>query len=171
MSGLDRYSPPSGLPGAADIAAHSRTEHSRTLNGMHGPPGPHDPDGEVMAAMLVASPSFKDGWDRHLADWAQDDGRGPYLDVAEFARHLVQLLEADRTEEFPAVFDEVEQLLARDDAGIRSVLVVGLLEGLGNLGANKHDWPFAARFRQWFGPATSAAWDDLHRFWGTSDMG
>ncbi len=61
---------------------------------MREPHGPHDPDGEGMAAMLVACPSFKDAWGRHLADWAEDEGRGPYLDVAEFARYLVQLLEA-----------------------------------------------------------------------------
>ena len=134
------------------------------------PPGPHDPDRTVMPALLDACPSFEDAWERHLAEWATDsDERGVYIDVGVFAQHLVDLLDRGQTEEFAAVFQAVERLFVEGDDGVRYLLSVGLIEDLGNIGAGRHDWPWAAKFRQWFGPNADRAWDDLHRLWGTSD--
>jgi hypothetical protein len=124
-----------------------------------------------MPALIAACPSFKPTWDLHVADWAGDNAheRGVYIDVGVFAHHLVGLLEDGEPQEFPAVFDAVERLLLEGDDGVVSVVKIGLLEDLGNIAASSGGWPFAARFREWFGPATNDAWDELHRFWGTSD--
>jgi len=135
------------------------------------PVGPNDPDRTIMPALLAVCPSFKEPWDQHVADRAGDDAheRGVYIDVGVIADHLVGLLERGETREFPVFFDTVERLLREGDDGVVNVLKVGLLEDLGNIAANRDGWPFAAQFREWFGPATTDAWDDLHRFWGTSD--
>lgn len=98
-------------------------------------------------------------------------GAGVYIDVGAFAAHLVGLLERGDTSEFPAVFEAVEGLLRDGDDGVRYLLKVGLLEDIGNIASSTHGWPFAARFRQWFGPETDRAWDELHRMWRTSDSG
>jgi hypothetical protein len=137
------------------------------------PVGRHDPDRTVIPALLEACPSFTETWNLHVADWAGDDAheRGVYTDVGVFANHLVGLIEQEETREFPAVFDTVERLFRDGDDSVRCVLKVGLLEDLGNIAANKHGWPFAARFRHWFGPAATSAWDELHLEWGTSDSG
>jgi hypothetical protein len=126
-----------------------------------------------MPALLEACASFNGTWQAHLADWtgAGADEPGVYIDVGDFATHLVVLLERGETREFPAVFDTVERLFRDGDDGLRYVLKVGLLESLGNIAAGRHGWSFAARFREWFGPAATAAWDDLHLEWGTSDSG
>ena len=130
--------------------------------------GPVDPVRSVMPAFLGSCGSFRDAWDSHLADRG-DDERGVYIDVGVFADHLVGLLERGDTQEFPAVFDAVECFLREGDDDVVAVVKVGLLEDLGNVASNRHGWPFAARFHEWFGPATNDAWDEIHQFWGTSD--
>lgn len=122
-----------------------------------------------MAALLIACPSFSGRWERLQAEWADvPEDRGPYTDVGVFAAHLVTLLEAQETSEFGPVFQQVELLLDDGDDGVRYLTKVGLLEDLGNIAANTHGWPFAERFRHWFGPATEAAWEELHETWGTT---
>ena len=133
------------------------------------PPGPHDPDGIVIGALLATCPSFAGPWRDHVGG---SSGRiGPYVDSGAFASHLVDILEADRTSEFAAVFDAVERLLLEGDDGVRYVVTFGLIESIQNISSNRHDWAFAARFREWLGPTTIAAWDEVHRIWGTSDPG
>lgn len=83
--------------------------------------------------------------------------------------HLVDLLEANDTVEFPAVFEAVERLLVEGDPGIRYLVTFGLIEGIQNVSSNRHGRPFAARFRPWLGSNTANAWDHVHRLWGTTD--
>jgi hypothetical protein len=136
---------------------------------MTEPPGPHDPEGVVVKALLAACPSFADRWTEHLA--SSDGGIGPYIDAGAFANHLVDLLDWDETTEFPAVFDAVERLLTEGDDGVRYLVTWGLIESLQNVASNRSEWAFAGRFRQWLGPATLSAWDEVHVLWGTSDTG
>lgn len=138
---------------------------------MTEPPGPHDPDRVLMPALLEACPSFRDPWRAYVADWPDPSERGGYIDLGEFVQHLVELLDRGDTQEFPTVFATVEHHLQTGDAGVRYALKVGFLETLGNVASNTHGWPFAARFREWFGPLAQTAWDELHREWGTSDTG
>jgi hypothetical protein len=117
------------------------------------PPGPHDRQQVVMPALVAACPSFEDRWREHLAAWTGSEDRGIYIDLGEFAHHLVSLLERGETAEFPGVFATVEGLLRDGDEGVRYALKVGLLEDLGNIASNRSGWSFAARFRTWLGPA------------------
>ena len=71
---------------------------------MEAVPDTHDPDRTVMPALLDACPSFRTAWDAHIADWPDTAERGVYTDVADFAHHLVDLLERDEIKEFEAVF-------------------------------------------------------------------
>jgi hypothetical protein len=122
-----------------------------------------------MPELLAACPSFAHPWHDHVADWP-DSERGVYVDLGRFASHLVGRLDRQETAEFRAVFATVVAHLRTGDDGVRYALKVGFLESLGNVASNRQGWPFAARFREWFGPLTTVAWDDLHREWGTSDM-
>lgn len=122
----------------------------------------------VLPALVSACPSFEATWRAHLAE-SGDGNRGLYVDINVFAQHLVALLDHDQTSEFPAVFAAVERLLRDDDVGVRELLKVGLIEDLQALAADRGGSPLAARFRTWLGPRTVLDWDDVHRFWGTSD--
>lgn len=140
------------------------------------PAGPHDPDRVLMPAFLAACPSLEQAWPEERQRWhstpsvsTADDEPGIYYDLGVLAHHLVWLLETDETAEFPSVFAVVERFLVDGEAVIRYPVQVGLLEDLGNIASGQRGWPFAARFREWFGPATNVAWDELHEMWGTSD--
>jgi hypothetical protein len=86
-------------------------------------PDPHDPAGIVVAAMAKACPSFVGPWQEHLAAWAgSPEPPGAYTNLSAFASHLVSLLEADTTGEFPTVFAAVEDLMTRGDDGVRYLL-------------------------------------------------
>jgi hypothetical protein len=124
-----------------------------------------------MPVLLEACPSFAPAWADYVESWSDEPERGGYLDVATFAHHLVGLLGRADTDEFPAVFRAVERLYEEGDAGQRYLLTFGLLESIQNVASNEHDWPFARRFRRWLGPTTLAAWDEVHRLWGTADGG
>jgi hypothetical protein len=124
-----------------------------------------------MSALLAACPSYREAWLRLENEWPASEGRGVYIDAGAFAGHLVAMLARDETNEFTSVFQAVEGLLKDPDESVRYATKVGLLEDVGNIASNSRDWAFAARFRAWFGPATSQAWDELHREWGTTDSG
>jgi hypothetical protein len=131
------------------------------------PPGPHDPDGIVITALLAACPSFGERWRNHVR--SPNGGIGPYIDLSAFAEHIVGLLEAKQTGEFPDVFDAVERLLIDGDEGIRYLVAYGLFESLQNVSSNRHHWVFSGQFRAWLGPTSMRAWNEVHRLWGTSD--
>lgn len=133
--------------------------------------GPHDPGNLILPALVAACPSFAPRWQEHLADYADSEDPLLYVALGDFATHLVSLLEGRTTEEFASVFSTIERLWAEGDDSVRDALKIGLLEALGNVAANRMGWPFAARFRAWLGPRANAAWDELHREWGTSDLG
>lgn len=135
------------------------------------PSGPHDPERVLLPALLTECPSFLGTWEMHVTEWPDPATRGVYLDLGAFATYLVALLAKGETAEFPGVFATVERYLRDGDDGIRYALKLGLLETLGNVASNEDGWPLAARFREWFGPLTAAAWNDLHDLWGTSDTG
>jgi hypothetical protein len=131
------------------------------------PDAPHDPNGLVIESLRMSAPSFAAPWRELASDWLPEDVPS-YVAAGAFATHLVRLLEADKIDEFPAVFSAIERLLVEGDPGIRYVVTWGLLEDLGNVAANQQGWPFARRFREWFGPVSTTAWDEIHRRWGTS---
>jgi hypothetical protein len=119
----------------------------------------------VMPALIAACPSFE----QHEAYAAFTAGDSlPYLDIAAFARHLVDKLEQGETSEFLAVFSVVEALLLADEPGVAELVTAGLIEDLQNAAASRGRG-LSSRFRPWLGPRTALAWDEVHRFWGTSD--
>ena len=136
---------------------------------MQEPSGPHDPNGKIVTALLEACPSVVPEWRAYMA--TSSARGGVYSDLGTFAHHLVSLLERGELSEFPALFAAVEGLLASQDDGVRYAVKIGLLEDLGNIAANRRGWSWTAQFRGWFGPATAAAWAELHRDSGTSDSG
>jgi hypothetical protein len=68
---------------------------------------------QVMPLLLNACPSFSKRWEEHRAFY--EDEKLLYVDLGEFAHHLVELLKANRTEEFPAVFEIIERMHLEGD--------------------------------------------------------
>jgi hypothetical protein len=130
------------------------------------PDGPHDPNRNVTRALLEACPSIESKWAEHLADWAPDQPP-VYIDTMIFAHHFIDLVDAGRTEEMSAVFSAIDDLLRTGADDIRYLVTYGLLEGIQNIASHRPDDPSASRFRPWMLPSTEAAWDEVHRMWGT----
>jgi hypothetical protein len=119
---------------------------------------------EMMGVLLDACPSFTPQWQTFLDEW-QEEGDDPplYLALADFARHLIGMVERGETASFPAIFAAVERLHTEGDHYVREAATVGLLEDLQNL--NLHRTTRPELFRQYLGPESQRWWDKLYRFW------
>lgn len=119
--------------------------------------GPDD----VMPLLLEACPSFAGRWKAYFeSEYSQGEERLHYLDVAEFVRHLVNLYERDKTDEFSRVFTVIERLHAEGDGFVRELATIGILEGLQNLAAEHQD-----EFAKYLGPESTKWWQELDDFW------
>ena len=113
-------------------------------------------ESDVLPNLLSACPSFQSRWNEYV----QDEAYAPnkiYIDVGEFARHLMTLLQAGKVEEFPAVFITVEHLLEQGDEDARAAVTTGLLEDLyfeaEYAGISPREW------RKYFGTRAIKAWE------------
>ncbi|MDY3554403.1 hypothetical protein R5W24_003525 [Gemmata sp. JC717] len=120
---------------------------------------------DMMGVLLDACPSFRPTWEAWLAEWAEPaDDRPLYLALAEFARHLIGMLERGEAADFPAVFGAVERLQAEGEHYVREAAIVGLLEDLQNLNLHAGGTE-PEQFRPFLGPESAAAWDELYVLW------
>ena len=69
---------------------------------------------EVMPMLLMACPSYRARWQDYCADSTYEPGL-VYLDLGDFAHHIVDLLREGKTEEFRAVFDVIERMHLEGD--------------------------------------------------------
>lgn len=119
----------------------------------------------MMARLVQACPSFAPLW----AQGQKDDYLGAdgtlleYVALGAMARHLVGLAVAEQSEEFPAVFAEVETLLLEGDDYVRQAMTVGLMEGLQNHAS--HSGLDPSLFLKWLGPESKHWWGRLNQFW------
>jgi hypothetical protein len=111
---------------------------------------------------LRMCPDFKATWDEHLAYW-RDQERGDYIDIAEFARFLVDCYAHQKTERFPEIFGEVERLLTQGNAKVRELVSIGLLEDIQTI-ASHHDFGSEV-FVHWLGPTSRQAWYEIAKMW------
>jgi hypothetical protein len=86
-----------------------------------------------MPLLLEACPSLAERWKSHVAN---DHGGALYVDLGEFAHHVVELARSGVTSELPAVFDVVERLHVEGDPYAKEAATIGLLEGLQNVALN-----------------------------------
>ena len=116
-----------------------------------------------MPLLLAACPSFSKRWEEQLLLYQEEDEQLLYLDLAEFAHHLVELHKAHRVEEFPAVFQAVESLHLEGDDFVKEAVTIGLLEGIqnvaGNMGVNPEE------FLQYLKAESLRWWRQLNDFW------
>lgn len=111
-----------------------------------------------MPLLLEACPSF-----RETRDAAPDAEGLLYVELGNFTRHLVALIQRGSTSELPATFDVVERLLVKGDAQVKEAATIGLLEGIQNAALNGGVplEPIAAHLK----PESHKSWVGLLRFW------
>jgi hypothetical protein len=116
---------------------------------------------QVMLLLLEACPSFTEKWEEHRAFY--DDEDLLYVDLGEFAHHLVELHKTNQTSEFPAVFDVIERLHLEGDAYVKEAATIGMLEGIQNVAGNTGANPEV--FVQYLKPESAKWWRQLNDFW------
>lgn len=116
----------------------------------------------VMPLLLDACPSFLAVWNSYVNDATYEPGL-LYVDLAEFARHLVHLVQAGSIEEFPSVFAVVERLHTEGDGLVKEAATIGLLEGIQN--AADHAGIPAKTLVPYLGPVSALWWQEVEQFW------
>lgn len=114
-----------------------------------------------MPLLLDACPSFSKRWEEHRAFY--EDEELLYVDLGEFAHHLVELQKANRIEEFPAVFKVIEAMHLEGDHYVKEAATIGMLEGIQNIAGNTGVEP--EEFVQYLQPESAKWWRQLNDFW------
>lgn len=115
---------------------------------------------QILALLLEACPSFGDS----CAESVNDHGSELlYVHAGEFAHHLLQLHQAGRDAEFPAVGVLIERLHSEGEHFVRELATIGFLESIQNVWSHSTTSPDA--FLSYLGPEGTKSWQDLKRFW------
>ena len=116
---------------------------------------------QVMPLLLEACPSFTEKWEEHRAFYEDEDLL--YVDLGEFAHHLVELHKTNQTDEFPAVFDVIERLHLEGDDYVKEAATIGMLEGIQNVAGNLEVDPEV--FAPYLKSESAKRWRQLNDFW------
>jgi hypothetical protein len=115
---------------------------------------------EVMPLLLEACPSYRERWLAYCSNPVFEPGLS-YLDLADFADHLVELLRSGSTDEFEAVFEAIERMHLEGDEFVREAATIGALEGLQNIAGNID----SERFVPYLKTTSKKQWEKLNNFW------
>jgi hypothetical protein len=125
---------------------------------------------DMMGVLLAACPSFAPQWQAFQDEWRDEAHDLPlYLVLADFARHLIGMVERGETSALPAVFTAVEHLHVEGEHYVREAATIGLLEGLQNLNLHKCGTE-PEQFRPYLGPVSERWWDKLYGFWERGEL-
>jgi hypothetical protein len=117
---------------------------------------------DVMPLLLQACPSFRGPWSLYQCDPSYEAGF-LYVDLGEYARHVVHLGKAGGVAELDAVFAAIERLHIDGDEYVKEAATVGLLEAIQNAAA--HAGLPSALLVPHLGPISAAWWRELEKFW------
>ena len=125
---------------------------------------------EAFTLLLEACPDAHEAWKEYKLDYEGEYQDLSYLGMAVFARHVVELMDAGKTESFPVVFQLIERLIVEGDEEVRGLAIVGLLEGIEN-NASWRDSGYGV-FTKWLKPNSLTAWHELEKIWeGKNSLG
>ena len=122
--------------------------------------------------MVAACPSFEAAWLRFHEEWIDDpilfeDGGGGtlpyYLLLSELANHLIGMLDRGETQQFPAIFQVVEDWVVRGEHYVSEAAIVGLLEDL--TASHRYKTSHPSQFIPWLGPESQKWWSEVIDFW------
>lgn len=123
-----------------------------------------------MDVLLGACPSFGSRWEAFLHEWQEEADDLPlFLVLADFARHLIGMLERGDLGSLPAVFAAIERLHTDGEHYVQEAATIGLLESLQNLNLHENGTD-PEQFRPYLGLESARWWDKLYRFWECGEL-
>jgi hypothetical protein len=119
---------------------------------------------EVIELLLNACPSYINRWKEHFDSYySNGEEQLLYIDLGDFAGHLVDLYKRNELKEFDQVFDVVELLHIDGDDFVKEAATIGLLEGIQNIASDSGVNP--AEFTEFLKPTSVKWWNNLNDFW------
>lgn len=119
---------------------------------------------EVMDFSVQACPSFKEKWEEYLTDiWDRNSESILYTDLAEFARHLTELVTNSKLDEMKNIFALTEKLIIEGDHFVQEAIVVGLIEDF--QGGLERNGCSLKSFEKFLEPETLKYWRKVIKFW------
>lgn len=119
---------------------------------------------EVMQLLINACPSYRDKWKEHF-DYCYSNGEEQllYVDLGNFAQHLIDLYKKGDLDEFDNIFEIIELLHIEGDDYVKEAAIVGLLEDIQNfvLSNNINE----EEFFKFLKPISAEWWNKLNDFW------
>lgn len=117
---------------------------------------------EAVRRLVEACTGFADAWHAHV-EWWEGEPAGEYNDLGELAQWVVERMGDKDFECFSTLFNEVETLLTDASIELRTLLVIGFLEDIQNLAANRQIDPDMVL--PFLGPEARRGWFELIRMW------
>jgi hypothetical protein len=94
-----------------------------------------------------------------------ENGITNYCDIEQISYYVVSKIINEQTQNLDKLFDKIENILNSCDNYVENLIVVGLFEGIQNLG--KVEYHFG--FNKWLKPISKLKWDKLIDFWEGED--
>jgi hypothetical protein len=112
---------------------------------------------QIMSMILEACPSFLKIWEKL---YYQDL---PYVVMGDLARHLLNLYQDQRTDEFGPLCETIEIFQTNGDRFVKEFATIGILEAIQNVWGNTNADP--EDFYKFLLPESRKWWKDLNDFW------
>ncbi|WP_370408181.1 DUF7674 family protein, partial [Tenacibaculum dicentrarchi] len=87
----------------------------------------------------------------------------PYIDIGSISRYIVEKKLNNLTYNFELFFKNVEEIYINGDKDVKEFIVIGLFEGIQNIGGEKID--YYNSFNKWLKPETHKSWNALIDSW------
>ena len=120
---------------------------------------------KVFEAITSIDIQLKEYFDNYVFEEYKDDltSRLYYCDISEISRFIVDKIKSKEYYFLKDLFIKVEQILANCDTEIENLIVVGLFEGIQNIGGSEIDYYFG--FDYWLLPLSKIKRDNLIDSW------
>jgi hypothetical protein len=110
---------------------------------------------------------LKDRWESYnlqeYGDNADFSKRLIYTDIGEICRIIVEKKLANQTDSFPTIFTNLENILKDCDSETKTLITIGLFEGIQNIGGQGIDYYYG--FNKWLYTLTGEQWRAVIDFW------
>lgn len=94
----------------------------------------------------------------NLSNYIENDNI-PYIDIIIICSHIIDKKLKNLTSDFEVFFDNVEEVYVNGDSEVQNFIVIGLFEGIQNVGGQEID--YYRSFNQWLKEKSQKAWDEL----------
>ncbi|HJR59808.1 MAG TPA: hypothetical protein VJ813_10430 [Vicinamibacterales bacterium] len=121
------------------------------------------PRSQLFPLLLEACPSYEAVWNTFLAEYADEPEPLSYVALAQFARHLSNVLAAGDQQSLRRVFDLLERLIIDGDADAQEATVVGIIKNLQNEHLHQNTKP--DDYLPYLLPESERWWGKVRGFW------